>query len=46
MSTAIRHIIQVKTGSLIQAVFLDAIWVVGLDEMQTIINAPIDMISR
>jgi len=46
MSTAIGHIMQVKTSGFTQAVSLDAVWVVGLDEMQTIINAPIDMITR
>jgi len=45
MSSEIRHIRQVKAGSLTRAVALDIVWAGSLDEMQMVIYALIDVIT-
>jgi len=45
MSIKIRHARQVKVDSFARAVAFDVVWVSGLDEMQMIMYAPINMIT-
>jgi len=41
MSIETRHVRQVKTDSLTQAITFDVVWAMGLDEIQTIKNVSI-----
>jgi len=41
MSIGTRHVRQVKTDSLTQAITHDVVWTMGLDEIQTIMNVSI-----